>query len=56
LVAALFTGCSAIESRKAERAEAYKALSSQHRVLVHQGIIDVGMDTNAVSFALGKLY
>src|ERR1043166_7381072 len=56
LATAAVTSCSTVGSRKAERANAYKALSTQHRALVDEGFIDVGMDTNAVYIAWGKPY
>ena len=56
LLAAVATGCSTIETRKTERVSAYNSFSPQERALVDQGIIDVGMDTNAVYVAWGKPY
>ena len=52
----MVTGCSTVGSRKAERADAYKALSARYRALVDAGIIDVGMNANAVYIAWGKPY
>lgn len=56
LLSVLATGCSTIGSRKAERADAYHALSPREQALVDKGMIDVGMDTNAVYIAWGKPY
>ena len=56
LATAVVTGCSTVGSRKAERADAYNALSAQQRALVDEGIIDAGMNTNAVYIAWGKPY
>ena len=56
LAAALVTGCSTVGSRKSERAEAYNGLSPRYRALVDEGIIDAGMNTNAVYIAWGKPY
>ena len=56
LAAALVTGCSTVGSRKAERTDAYNALSARYRALVDEGFIDVGMNTNAVYVAWGKPY
>src|SRR6266567_5131870 len=56
LATAIVTGCSTVGSRKAERADAYNALSARHRALVDEGFIDVGMNTNAVYIAWGKPY
>ena len=56
LATAVVTGCSTVGSRKAERAEAYNALSARYRALVDEGFIDVGMNTNAVYIAWGKPY
>jgi hypothetical protein len=56
LATAAVTSCSTIRSRKAERGDAYNALSARYRALVDEGIIDVGMNTNAVYIAWGKPY
>ena len=56
LAAAVVTGCSTVGARKSERADAYKALSARYRALVDEGIIDVGMNTNAVYIAWDKPY
>src|SRR5438876_9149678 len=56
LTTAVVIGCSTVGSRKAERADAYKALSARQRALVDEGIIDAGMKTNAVYIAWGKPY
>ena len=56
VTAAVVAGCSTVGSRKAERADAYHALSARQRALVDEGFIDVGMNTNAVYIAWGKPY
>ncbi len=56
VAAAVVAGCSTVGSRKAERADAYHALSARQRALVDEGFIDVGMNTNAVYIAWGKPY
>ena len=56
LATAVVTGCSTVGARKAERADAYNALSARYRALVDEGFIDVGMNTNAVYIAWGKPY
>jgi hypothetical protein len=52
----LWSGCatSSIEKRRADRPEAYAALSPDARVLVDRGEIARGMETNAVFIALGR--
>ena len=52
----LIAGCatSTVSSRKQERAEAYAALSREHKVAVDMGRVTFGMNTNAVYFAWGK--
>jgi hypothetical protein len=56
LATAIAAGCASVGSRKAERVSAYNALSARHRALVDEGLIDAGMDTNAVYIAWGKPY
>jgi hypothetical protein len=56
LATAVVTGCSTVGSRKAEQADAYKALSARYPALVDEGIIDVGMYTNAVYITWGNPY
>ena len=53
---ALFCGCatSSIEKRRAQRAEAYAALSPEARAQVDRGEIVEGMGTNAVFIAWGR--
>ncbi len=53
---ALLCGCATptIEERRAERAEAYAALSPEARALVDRGEIAEGMGTNAVFIAWGR--
>ena len=53
---ALLCGCatSSIEKRRAQRPEAYAALSSDARAQVDRGEIAEGMDTNAVFIAWGR--
>jgi len=53
---ALFCGCatSSIEKRRAQRAEAYAALSPEARAQVDRGEIVEGMGTNAVFIAWGQ--
>lgn len=56
LLAALLASCatSTIESRRNERLAAYGALSVEHRQLVDQGQIKVGMSPDAVYIAWGQ--
>ena len=53
---ALLCGCatSSIEQRRAQRAEAYAALSPEARAQVDRGEIADGMSTNAVFIAWGR--
>lgn len=54
----LLLGCTTtqptVESRRAERAAAYGELSPEHRQLVDQGQIKVGMNEDAVYIAWGQ--
>lgn len=53
---ALLAGCAttSIESRRAKRAEAYNALSADHKTLVDRGDITAGMNEDAIYIAWGK--
>jgi outer membrane protein assembly factor BamE (lipoprotein component of BamABCDE complex) len=55
-VAVVLTGCksSTVETRRAERPDAYAALQPDQRQLVDQGQIKVGMSEDAVYIAWGK--
>lgn len=59
VTAGLLTGAgcatkSTLETRKAERATQYAALSAEHRSLVDQGQIKAGMSEDAVFIAWGQ--
>jgi hypothetical protein len=53
-VAGCATTKSTLETRKAERAAQYAALSAEHRALVDQGQIKAGMSEDAVFIAWGQ--
>ena len=52
----IVSGCvtNTLDARKQERAEAYAALSREHKVAVDMGRVTFGMDTNAAYLAWGK--
>ena len=54
-LAVLISGCTttSLSSRRQERAEAYAALSREHKVAVDMGRITFGMNTNAAYIAWG---
>ncbi len=57
VMALAISGCATrptVESRRAERAAAYNALSPEHRELVDAGQIKVGMNEDAVFIAWGQ--
>jgi len=55
LLALLISGCAtnALNSRKQANAEAYAALSREHKVAVDMGRVSFGMNTNAAYIAWG---
>ncbi|MDR2463907.1 MAG: hypothetical protein LBD30_09060 [Verrucomicrobiales bacterium] len=50
----IISGCSTIESRRTERAEAFAALTKDQQRIVMQGSITEGLTKDAVYIALGR--